>query len=161
MQHTLQNIAESSLDTWLAKLIASPYEKVNRPSIALNQRGRIAGAALLQKNLIKLQPKLFAQNQSYFISNVIPHELAHIVVYQYFGRVKPHGKEWQYVMRDIFGLKPAVTHSLDVKKAGLAMFDYKCQCNTVQLTAVRHNKILRDKQRYVCKKCHQSLELAV
>lgn len=157
MSNTLQSIAEQSLDIWLRKLNLSPYECHSKPQILLNQRGRIAGAALLQKNVIKLQPSLFEQNQDYFISDVIPHELAHLVVYQHFGRVKPHGNEWRYVMRDVLGVAPKVTHSLDVKKAGVKMFDYQCHCGIVQLTTIRHNRVVHQQQKYICRRCEHTL----
>jgi SprT protein len=160
MQSTLQTLAERCLDQWLLKLANTPFESLAKPNILLNQRGRIAGAALLQKNLIKLQPKLFAQNQAYFLSDVIPHELAHLTVFNHYGRVQPHGREWRYVMREVLGVDARVTHTLDVKKAGVKMFDYACACDTLQLTAIRHNRITQGKQSYICRKCRAPLKLA-
>ncbi|WP_371195234.1 SprT family zinc-dependent metalloprotease [Glaciecola sp. SC05] len=158
MLSTLQTLAESALCNSLKKLEATPFECESKPLILLNQRGRIAGAAVLQRNIIKLQPKLFAQNQDYFVSDVIPHELAHLVVYQHYGRVKPHGKEWRYIMQELLGVAPRVTHTLDVKKAGIKMYDYTCACATVQLSAIRHNRIVQGKQSYLCRSCHQALQ---
>ena len=50
-----------------------------------------------------------------FIRQVVPHELAHLIVYQMFGRVKPHGKEWQLVMNEIFKLPAYTCHQFDIK----------------------------------------------
>jgi SprT protein len=160
MKLDLQRLAEDSLQHWMCKLIDSPYHSHPVPEILLNQRGRIAGAALLQRNIIKLQPKLFAQNQGYFLSDVIPHELAHLVVYRYFGKVKPHGVEWQQVMTKVFGIAPEVRHRLDVTSIGIQTFKYQCACDSMLLTAVRHNRIRSGKQQYHCRKCRQALVLS-
>jgi len=154
---TLNDLAQECVDVWMAKLANTDFKKTTRPSITLNQRGSIAGAAVLQKNHIKLQAKLFEQNQTTFTQEVIPHELAHLVVFQHYGKVKPHGMQWQYVMKNVFGIEPKVRHSLDVRAAGVKMFDYECACDTVQLSAIRHNRVLRGEQRYYCKRCKQAL----
>lgn len=157
MLSTLQILAEEALEQSLQKLTNSPYQCREKPQIILNQRGKIAGAAILQQNIIKLQPKLFGQNKAYFVSDVIPHELAHLLVYQHFGRVKPHGKEWQFMMEGVLGVKAKVTHQLDVSEIGISTFDYQCKCDVIQLSAIRHNRVLKGKQNYICKKCRQTL----
>jgi SprT protein len=158
MLSNLQSLADNALQEWMQKLNNSSFDKLPRPIILLNQRGRIAGAAVLQKNLIKLQPKLFAQNTAYFLSDVIPHELAHLAVFKHYGRVKPHGKEWQYLMSEVLGVAPRVTHSLDVQKAGIKMYDYRCLCGLTQLSATRHNRVVAGRQTYVCRRCGQTLK---
>ena len=124
------------------------------PSVSLNQRGKIAGSAHLQKNVIKLNKHLFLQNFDDFKHQVIPHEVAHLVCYQKFGKVKPHGPEWRSVMRRVFNLEPAVTHKYDVSSIGMQEFAYRCECaNLVMLSAIRHNKVVRKTQQYRCQKC--------
>lgn len=137
---------------------------ISEPSLLFTQRGKIAGSALLQKNIIKLHPTLLAQNVDYYLDEVIAHELSHILVYQLFGqyrgmlrrtRVKPHGLEWQTIMTDVFDLVPRVTHQLDVKTIGMQSFGYECRCQTIALSLIRHNKVIRGKQVYYCKRCKQ------
>jgi SprT protein len=124
------------------------------PEVNLKQRGKIAGTAHLQRNLIKLNCILYAENRKVFTEEVIPHEVAHIVCFQRFGKVKPHGKEWQQVMRSVFNLSPEVTHSLDVKNVGLQQFEYRCECpGAILLSSIRHNKVRRGKQQYRCRTC--------
>ncbi len=124
------------------------------PDVNLDQRGKIAGSAHLQKNLIKLNRKLFMQNYDDFLKQVIPHEVAHIVCYQHFGRVKPHGVEWQSIMRSLFHLDAHVTHQFDVTDVGMQDFAYQCECNhLIMLSVVRHNKVKKGKQQYRCQKC--------
>ena len=124
------------------------------PTVNLHQRGKIAGSAHLQKNLIKLNRKLFIQNFDDFLQQVIPHEVAHIICYQQFGRVKPHGAEWQSLMRSLFQLDAHVTHKFDVSNVGMQDFAYQCECNVlIMLSVVRHNKVMRGTQQYRCQKC--------
>lgn len=131
------------------------------PTIAFNQRGKVAASALLQKNLIKLNRCLYVDNQAYFINEVIAHELAHLLVFQIYTRhgqrVKPHGIEWRNMMLNIFEIPANVTHKMDVKKVAMRNFTYACKCQKVELSIVRHNKVVRGKQTYICRKCHATL----
>ena len=63
------------------------------PVVDYDVRGTKAGVACLQQNTIKFNRTLLMENPEEFIRQVVPHELAHLIVYQLFGRVKPHGKE--------------------------------------------------------------------
>ena len=76
---------------------------------------------------------------------MVPHELAHLIVYQVFGRVKPHGQEWQAVMTQLFNLPADTCHQFDVESVQGKMFAYQCECQTHYLTIRRHNRIQRDK----------------
>lgn len=131
--------------------------KFKRPTVLLNQRGNVAGTAHLQKNLIKLNRTLLVDNFEEFLTEVIPHEVAHIVTFQLFGRVKPHGKEWQSVMHNVYKIPATVRHKMDTSKTQGKMFDYKCLCGTVKLTVRRHNKVVRKQQIYSCRACQQEL----
>ncbi|KES14883.1 SprT-like family, partial [Gilliamella apis SCGC AB-598-P17] len=56
------------------------------------------------------------ENKEDFINEVVLHELAHLITFQYVGKVKPHGKEWQYVMSKIMKKEPKVTHNFKIKR---------------------------------------------
>lgn len=161
----LKSAAQASLEKLFAHALSTPalnkFTKVFAlPTLSYKQRGRIAGSALLQKNVIKLNPKLFAENTDYFLSHIIAHELAHILVFQLYGLgVKPHGKEWKKVMLEVFALAPKVTHSLDTSSGELKSFLYQCSCQQIPLTLIRHNKVQKGKQSYICRICKESLTL--
>ena len=123
-----------------------------RPAYHFNQRGRSAGSAHLQRNIIKFNPILFSQNKQQFINQVVDHEVAHLIAYQHYGKVRPHGKEWQHIMVNIFNCPATTTHSLDIKDVIGKQFNYQCLCSTHQLTIRRHNKVLRG-EKYICRKC--------
>ena len=106
---------------------------------------------------IKFNRTLLLENSDEFIRQVVPHELAHLIVYQVFGRVKPHGQEWQAVMTQLFNLPADTCHQFDVESVQGKMFAYQCECQTHYLTIRRHNRIQRDKIAYLCRKCQGKL----
>lgn len=128
------------------------------PEISYALRGMKAGVAHLQEHKIRFNPVLLQENQEIFIRQVVPHELAHILVYQLFGRVKPHGREWQMVMQEVFGLPAEVCHQFDTHNTA-NFVTYVCDCQTHQLSMVRHNKIARHKASYVCRQCKTPLRI--
>lgn len=165
LSETLMDEAQATLVRLFEYAINSTtlneFNKVfSLPNITFNQRGNIAGSALLQKNIIKLNPKLMSENPDYFFEHIIAHELAHILVFQLYGlRVKPHGIEWKKVMLEVFDLPAKVTHSLDTSSVALKSFIYKCACQQIPLSLIRHNKVMKGKQSYICRKCGEKLAL--
>jgi SprT protein len=131
-----------------------------RPKYLFNQRGRSAGTAHLQCNLIKFNPTLFLQNQDEFFQQVVPHEVAHLIAHQLYGKIRPHGKEWQHVMQLVFKRPADTTHSLDISNVVGKQFSYQCLCATHQLTIRRHNKILKG-TKYLCKGCRGELTASI
>ena len=57
-------------------------QKFPVPTISYDLRGVKAGVAYLQKNEIKFNRTLLLENSDEFIRQVVPHELAHLIVYQ-------------------------------------------------------------------------------
>jgi len=104
---------------------------------------------------------LFSKYWDENFSNTIPHEVAHYAADLLFDfrRIRPHGKQWQAIMR-FFGAEPARTCYFDltgIPKRSMRRFDYYCRCDTHQLTAVRHNRVTRGQQRYLCRRCRTEL----
>ena len=130
-----------------------------RPDVLFNQRGKIAGCALLQKNVIKFHPKIYEQNKAHFLTHVVPHEIAHLLVWQLFGKTPPHGREWQHIMVNVFDLPPTRTHQYNVNNIGIKHITYRCDCGDVKLTIRRHNNVLKGTI-YRCKMCRQNLTIA-
>ena len=128
-----------------------------RPVLSYTQRGKAAGTAHLHRWEIRLNPVLLVDNLELFLHEVIAHELAHLLVFARHGRVAPHGKAWQAMMRQVFGLAPRVTHQLDISSLQGPLFAYQCACQRHQLSLRRHNKVQRGQSRYLCRHCGQPL----
>ncbi|AQS38045.1 hypothetical protein Sps_02897 [Shewanella psychrophila] len=130
------------------------------PEINFKLRGKSAGTAHLQLNLLRFNSTLLAENHQAFIDQVVPHEICHLLAYQLYGRVKPHGKEWQALMIEIYQLEPATTHTLNIGSVAGKTFDYLCDCGNVSLSIRRHNKVVRGDTQYRCRRCKQELKRA-
>lgn len=129
-----------------------------RPLVTFGRSGRNAGTAFLQQNRINFHPILFKENEQMFIENVIPHEISHLLVWILYGKVKPHGQQWQAVMTEVFQCRADATHQFDISRAATT-YRYVCSCNSYALSTRRHNNVKRGMQ-YRCKRCQQPLNYA-
>ncbi len=128
------------------------------PKVIFQQRGTAAGTAWLEQNEIRLNPVLLMENQQAFIDEVVPHELAHLLVWKTFGRVAPHGKEWKWMMETVLGVPARRTHRFAVQSVRQKTFPYRCGCQQHQLTVRRHNRVLRGEAEYRCVHCGERLQ---
>lgn len=126
------------------------------PVVKLNQRGKAAGTAYLMRNEVRFNYHMYCQNPQLFVDRVVPHEIAHLIVYHLYGNtVRPHGKQWQNVMQDVFGVPAERTHNF-TPAPPKNVFTYQCACQTHELSIRRHKRILQGGQ-YVCKLCKSAL----
>lgn len=126
------------------------------PSVSYAVRGVKAGVAYLERNEVRFNPVLLEENRQEFIAQVVPHELAHILVYQHFGRVQSHGKEWKMMMETVLGVPANIYHCFDTQNVQ-QQFVYQCACQTHLLSVRRHNAVLRGKRCYICRLCKTTL----
>jgi SprT protein len=131
--------------------------------VTFELRGRAAGMYRVRgtRREIRYNPYIFARYFSDNLANTVPHEVAHYVTEVLHGlrRVRPHGPEWQAVMRAL-GAEPVATCRYDLD--GLPVrrqrrFSYQCACSTHSLTTVRHNRVLGGRVRYSCRRCQTPL----
>ncbi|WP_349356712.1 SprT family zinc-dependent metalloprotease [Shewanella jiangmenensis] len=155
-----QEEAQLQLERACLRAEASLGIMLMRPTLRFDIRGKTAGMAYFELNLIRLNPTLLEQNPDNFFTEVIPHELCHLLAYKLYGRVKPHGSEWQQLMRRVFGLSPRTTHNLDTSAVSRSI-NYRCGCGEVALSVRRHNKVVRNQTRYLCRKCGEYLKSTV
>lgn len=141
----------------LAQAEAFAGHRFPHPQISCKQRGQIAGSYWSKDNSLRFNPLIYRDNQHPFLSEVVPHEVAHWLVFHQFGRVAPHGPAWQQVMRQCFQLSPRRTHQLDVSAVQGPTYRYGCLCvEPHQLSLRRHLKVLRG-ARYRCRACNAIL----
>ena len=129
------------------------------PDVSFRRSGKNAGTAFLQQNRVNFHPVLLAANKAAFFSDVIPHEVSHLITWHTAGkrrRVKPHGPEWQAVMQHVYGVSPSTTHDFDLSVLGLTTFNYRCGCQTIELSVRRHNNVKKG-MTYRCRRCGENL----
>ncbi|WP_131865483.1 SprT family zinc-dependent metalloprotease [Biostraticola tofi] len=130
------------------------------PLINYQQRGTSAGTAWLEKWEIRLNPLLLIENQQMFIDEVVPHELAHLLVYRQFGRVAPHGREWRWMMSQVLHTSPSRTHNFSLDALPTKTWSYLCRCQAHSLTVRRHKRVQRGEAQYRCRHCGELLRPA-
>ncbi|NMH65845.1 SprT family zinc-dependent metalloprotease [Shewanella salipaludis] len=135
-------------------------QRFPRPEVGFRLRGRSAGTAHLQQNRLRFNPVLLQENPDSFIASVVPHEICHLLCHRLYGRVKPHGREWQTLMLELFQQTPSTTHSFSTASVTPTGVSYLCDCGELKLSIRRHNKVLRGQSHYACRRCGQRLQQA-
>jgi SprT protein len=108
--------------------------------------------------------QLAMDNAEAFTARTTYHEVSHDVSYVVYGpQIRPHGREWRFVMKRVMGLEPSRCHTYDtsnVKRARrkvAAMFPYECGCGVRHLTVIRHRRAMSGRG-YRCVLCGLQLK---
>ncbi len=147
-------------------LLAGHGRRLPEVTVRCDLRGRAAGQVRqgtdgrleIRYNLeiARLQPDAF-------VARTVAHEVAHLIVWRLHGRqVRPHGAEWQAVMRAL-GASPERCHDFAVPQHTLRQqrrWRYRCACREHQLSTTRHNRVQNGQQRYLCRDCGEVLQPA-
>lgn len=99
-------------------------------------------AQVLPERLIRINPRLFRQNPTHILETTCPHEVAHIVAFDLYGREGwGHGPKWKSVMRNI-GLAPDRCHNL-VTPSLISKQIYECsRCQKQAAVSPKiHNRV--------------------
>lgn len=130
-----------------------------RPEVNFRLRGQKAGVAHLGQNLLRFNPRLYAENREHFLRQTVAHEVAHLIAHQLFGgRIRPHGREWQSIMQGLYGLPADRCHSYEITRRPVSRFIYRCDCaeREFPFSAQRH-ALVRKGRRYFCRSCRATL----
>ncbi|RKR06641.1 SprT protein [Kushneria sinocarnis] len=137
------------------QLARSHHPGVPWPRIWFDLRGRSAGQAHYRRGGLRFNMTLYRDQPEAFLTEVVPHEMAHWVVHHSIPyRVRPHGREWQSVMREVFRLPPRVTHAFDTSQATPTPHGYRCDCEQLHRFTVQRHALVRRGRRYRCRHCH-------
>lgn len=166
------------------------YEKTGyrlnyMPDIFYNVSGTTSGKASSEYNIIYFNPHILMANVDRFITRTVPHELAHIMTYEYYieslgynqynrngsrKRSFVHGTGWKNVM-SLFGVPSnEITrcHDYEVPVTALSgkkkqkRWAYKCECCIHPVSTTLHNKmnkflLTHENTGRQCTKCHKPL----
>ncbi len=141
------------------------YNLPHKPiPLQFDLRGRAAGMYRVSGTIavIRYNPHIFSCYYDHGLQTTVPHEVAHYIADRVWGlaRIRPHGVEWRSVMQKL-GVESAVA-SARFDLSGLPVrrqrrFTYRCDCDTHELTACRHNRVTRGGTRYHCRQCGGAL----
>ncbi|MEM8661015.1 MAG: SprT-like domain-containing protein [Pseudomonadota bacterium] len=159
-----QVIAETE---YYVKQAAAAYKRRFRyVPVLFDLSGRTAGMFKLQgrRGWIRYNPWIFSKYFDENLRNTVPHEVAHYVVYKLYGLrgIKPHGPQWQEVM-ELFDADQGVTFDLDLEgipQRQQRTYPYRCDCMTHEMSATRHNRVMRGIGSYSCRVCGSDLHYA-
>jgi SprT protein len=131
-----------------------PSARIGDVRVEFGLRGRAAGDACPSTGTTRYNSELLDRYGDEFVRSIVPHEVAHIVTWAVFGRVKPHGPEWRSVM-EFFGVDPSVTHDFETTPARrVRRVPYRCSCGIPhRLTKRAHLRIRRGTVEYRCRSC--------
>ena len=135
--------------------------------------GKALGMASYKSKTIKLNKNLAKEFGKKYIDEVIPHEVAHFIVFEMYPKgykrvgksykkIQAHGKEFKSVCR-LLGFNGKATTSLFSESAALKAViapkrkekrhEIKCQCRSYIVTTRYNNKIFN--KGYICSVCKQ------
>ena len=135
---------------------------LHAPVIQYSKRGTTAGTATYSSNSVNFNMGIYNENVETFLSTTVPHEVAHLISYQVFGRDGTgHGRNWKFIMEHVFGVAAKRCHSYNVAhhKTRKVRRDwvYQCKCRTHNLSTIKHNKFQEGRSSYRCIHCRSTL----
>lgn len=176
----LQKLVDKKIEMLQKKAVKAFGKRVPNMELRYNLKGvATAGQAVTHRYSndlfrMELHPAALMEYQEEYIEGTVVHEFAHLVQKQHHPMSKPHGKEWKEVMV-AFGKDPKRCHSMNLRNAlekfakitgkpapkqrRMGRHAYVCNCDTHQLSTVRHNKVRSGKASYSCKNCGATLKL--
>lgn len=111
---------QTKVDETISKFEDVLNTNISKPNLLFDLKGTRSGYSHYSKGIINFNLQLAKDNQMDFLSNTVPHEVAHWVQrfkYGYFSpvgkKITDHGKEWKHLMLSI-GLQPVRCHSYDL-----------------------------------------------
>lgn len=161
----LITIAATALNAAAARL--SGHTGCILPGIEIDPslKGHCAAQAVLKREQLSVRINLpvMANHLDDYLAVTIPHEVSHLYLLwrsrHSRNRPRPHGPEWQEIMRSCFGLEPKRCHAYQTAPARNLprCYLYRCHCREHQLTSIMHNRIHR-RGAARCRSCGAGLQ---
>lgn len=163
----LEQRSSEALQYWVGQAVLYAAGQGGRPlalpRLVFDLRGMNAGEFVAGRRrydgpCIRINRDLLQRYPQRMIQQVVPHEVAHYVVWAlHRRRTEPHGREWRAVM-EFFGKPAEVSHRMDVRPARrVRKHAFRCGCPTnPQYSSVLLKRHLRG-ARYQCRRCGERL----
>jgi len=138
--------------------------------IRFKRNGTTGGSYNHRYRRLTFQLDLAEHNPERYLNEIVQHEVAHCIQftkYWYSGNrnMKSHGKEWKYIMKNVYGLEPRRTHDMDcsvTKTKRQRRWSWLCNCQEHRVSTRKHNLMTRNlrvgqSSGWRCVKCGSSL----
>jgi len=135
-------------------------EQLNRnfeyPTVQFDLRGTTAGQAWSGLNKIRYNIELAMDNLEDFSGQTVGHEVAHIIADRYFAMRCNHGRNWKWIMKNVFGLEPTRCHDYDVsahRARKSYRYKYQCNCSESCVAGPKHHNAIKSGRKISCRRC--------
>lgn len=143
----------------------SPLNPLRMPTISFTLKGRKAGTANWKKWEVNFNLEIAELNGDDFLNRTIPHEIAHLADYQFYGGWG-HKRTWKMIMRQIFNLEPTRCHQFDMPEGSLRkytrkIFVYTCVCpgsRRLHPVSTRKHNLIQKGSKWKCRRCQNILQ---
>lgn len=126
-------------------------------------KGRAAGSArylpLPNRAEVRINRDLLLRYPRRVIGQTVPHEIAHVAAgWRYGPRIKPHGREWRFVMQTVFGKVADTCHEMQALPANPTNYAIAhCGCDNPHFLPPRKALAAQVEGRLRCGRCKQSV----
>jgi len=157
MKSYIKSVTEKTL-TKANKVFGREFKSIE---IRFDIRGRCAGMYCVDRNgskYFRYNMDIAEKNGKDVFNTTIIHEICHYIANSiYKTYIRPHGKEWQTIMRSMGIVDPKTCHKMKCAPARkVARVPFKCNCTTHMITLNMRTK-MRNGQRRICNKCKTRL----
>ena len=131
-----------------------------------------AGYAHYRPYKVSFNLPMLMENPESMLHETVAHELAHLVTWYRYSRdiagqtrPRPHGHEWQYIMRDWFNVEPERCHNYDTSTTNARRqhrHRYLCSSGCVEhkISTTKAMKIAMGRRSYRCSRCKSTIYAA-
>lgn len=155
-------------NAWL-RSVDRPEVDIDALEISFDLEGPVAGEAVMPRNVarrrrselrLRINEDLMRRYPVRMVQITAPHEVAHFVTHLGWERPRAHGKEWGWVMEELFAKPADPTHTMQVAPKPTASFAYFCGCQGEHTHFVApdiHEAIASGRARYRCSACSEEI----
>lgn len=163
----LQEKIKAECMKWYARGIQEFSQQPELLEILFDLSGQKAGIATVRNsgaNTLNFNMILAEENEEEFLSQVVPHEVAHIIANKFYKQNCGHDVLWQSVMIK-WGKDPKRCHHFSVENSSQSRRNYHWKCSKCgtefHVGKNLHEKIQNNYHKYACSKCRQKYTLVV
>jgi SprT protein len=165
MQNTKDLIEDRVLECMAIVRSKFPNTSFENPSVHFDIVGTKGGCAKFKDWSLHFNLKLAEANLQEYLSQVVPHEIAHLVDFKKYNGWG-HKRTWKHIMIHVFSLTPDRCHQMDTSEVKTKKYDtyiYVCSCPDLEIKVKSnlHKKMQVLGRNYKCVNCKTRIAFKV